>query len=140
MKAFKDYSTHIRSTRRELLLEYFLPLAAEFLILILCILPFRLLIRGMYVFNKDPKIRLMLEEPHIPDDILRKISAKTLVLAGSHDMVRETETRRIARMIPGAKLYILKGEGHGSYIVHKERIGKIIMKFAGKGTVKKASF
>ena len=104
------------------------------------ILPFRLLIRGMYVFNKDPKIRLMLEEPHIPDDILRKISAKTLVLAGSHDMVRETETRRIARMIPGAKLYILKGEGHGSYIVHKERIGKIIMKFAGKGTVKKASF
>ena len=43
MKAFKDYSTHIRSTRRELLLEYFLPLAAEFLILILCILPFRLI-------------------------------------------------------------------------------------------------
>ena len=43
MKAFKDYSLHIRSTRRELLLEYFLPLAAEFLILILCILPFRLL-------------------------------------------------------------------------------------------------
>ena len=36
-------------------------------------LPFRLLIRGMYVFNKDPKIRLMLEEPHIPDDILRKL-------------------------------------------------------------------
>ena len=104
------------------------------------ILPFRLLIRGMYIFNKDPKIRLMMEEPHIPDKVLQRITAKTLVLAGSHDMVREKETRHIARMIPGAKLYILKGEGHGSYIVHKERIGKIIMKFAGKGTVKKASF
>ncbi len=43
MNAFKNYSTHIRSTPTELLMEYFLPLAAEFLILILCILPFRVL-------------------------------------------------------------------------------------------------
>ena len=43
MKAFENYSTHIRSTRRELLFEYFLPLLAEFLILVLCIVPFRLL-------------------------------------------------------------------------------------------------
>ena len=42
MKAFKDYSTHIRSTRKELLFEYFLPLIAEYLILVLCIIPFRL--------------------------------------------------------------------------------------------------
>ena len=40
MKAFKNYSTHIRSTRRELLLEYLLPLFAEFLILAVCILSF----------------------------------------------------------------------------------------------------
>ena len=37
------YSKHIRSTPKELLYEYFLPLLAEFLILILCIIPFRLL-------------------------------------------------------------------------------------------------
>lgn len=43
MKAFKNYSLHIRSTRRELLLEYFLPLGAEFLILIACMLAFGLI-------------------------------------------------------------------------------------------------
>ncbi len=40
MKMPKNYSLHIRSTRRELMLEYFLPLVSEFLILILCIIPF----------------------------------------------------------------------------------------------------
>ena len=42
MKLPKNYSLQIRSTPRELLLEYFLPLVSEFVILILCILPFRL--------------------------------------------------------------------------------------------------
>ena len=42
MKLPKNYSTHIRSTGRELVMEYFLPLVSEFLILILCIIPFRI--------------------------------------------------------------------------------------------------
>ena len=42
MKAFKNYSTHIRSTRRELLFEYLLPLLVEFLILVVCIQAFYL--------------------------------------------------------------------------------------------------
>ena len=42
MKAFKNYSTHIRSTRRELLFEYLLPLLVEFLILAVCIQAFYL--------------------------------------------------------------------------------------------------
>ena len=37
--------------------------------------------------------------------------------------------RRIASGIPGAQLWILEGEGHGSYIVHKEKIGAIIQDF-----------
>ncbi|MBQ9823800.1 MAG: hypothetical protein IJM63_04825 [Solobacterium sp.] len=41
MKTPKNYSFHVRSTRKELLMEYFLPLLAEFAILFLCILPFR---------------------------------------------------------------------------------------------------
>lgn len=42
---FKNYSTRIRSTRRELLFEYFLPLLGEFLILAVCILSFRLFVK-----------------------------------------------------------------------------------------------
>ncbi len=55
MKAFKNYSTHIRSTRKELLYEYFLPLLAEFLILVLCIIPFRL-IKTLGPMTEEPAI------------------------------------------------------------------------------------
>ena len=50
----------------------------------------------------------------------------TLVLAGSKDLIRESETRLIAESIPGARLRILKGEKHGSYIVHSTKIAAII--------------
>ncbi len=53
MKTENNYSTHIRSTRRELLWEYFLPLAAEFVILILCMIPFRLL-KGLGPMLQEP--------------------------------------------------------------------------------------
>ena len=89
----------------------------------------RLMLRCMYLFRRDPKVRLMLREPDIPDSLLKSISARTLVLAGGKDLVVEKETRRIAAVIPGAKLNILPGEGHGTYIVHSERIGKLISDF-----------
>lgn len=92
----------------------------------------RLLIRVMYLFKKDPKLALMLREPQIDAEQLGRISARTLVLAGSRDLVLEEETRRIAAGIPGARLQILQGEGHGSYIVHKQKIGEIIRDFVSE--------
>ena len=44
MKAFENYSSHIRSTRRELLFEYLLPLVMEFLILAVCLMCFSLFV------------------------------------------------------------------------------------------------
>ena len=94
----------------------------------------QLLVRGIYALNKDKKYSLMFNEPQIADETLRAIRARTLVLAGSKDLVREEETRHIAAMIPGAELRILPGEGHGSYIVHKEKIAQLISDFCrGEG-------
>ena len=90
------------------------------------------MLRCMYLFRRDPKVRLMLREPDIPDSLLKSITARTLVLAGSKDLVVEKETRRIAAVIPGAKLNIIPGEGHGTYIVHSERIGKLISDFCAE--------
>ncbi|MBR0416407.1 MAG: alpha/beta hydrolase [Firmicutes bacterium] len=90
-------------------------------------------IKFKYFFSKDPKLALMLNEPHIPDELLRSIKAQTLVLAGSRDLVTEEETRHIAETVPGAKLKILKGEGHGSYIVHKTKIAELIKEFVTWG-------
>ena len=51
------------------------------------------------------------------------------MLAGSKDLIREKETRRIAAAIPGAQLQILEGEDHGSYIIHSETIADLILNY-----------
>lgn len=78
---------------------------------------------------KDPKMDMMLKEPAITSQMLQRISVPTLVLAGSHDMVKRSDTEFIAKSISGSTLRIIKHAGHGSYIVHKKRIAKIILDF-----------
>ena len=73
--------------------------------------------------------RMMLREPDIRPSELQKISVPTVVLAGEHDMVRSAHTELIAKSIPGAVLEILPGEHHGSYIVHSEKLAKILRKY-----------
>lgn len=87
----------------------------------------RLFIKIMYFFTKDSKLKMMLNEPHITTESLSAISVPTTVIAGEKDLIRRKETDAIAAAIPGSKLRIIKGEGHGSYIVHKTRIAELIM-------------
>ena len=87
----------------------------------------RLFIKIMYFFTKDSKLKMMLNEPHITAESLSAISVPTTVMAGEKDLIRRKETEAIAAAIPGSKLRIIKGEGHGSYIVHKKRIAELIM-------------
>lgn len=84
------------------------------------------------LLRPSPLLQLMLREPDIRDEELRRIRAKTLVLAGSGDLIRERETRHIAKTVPGAALRILPGEDHGSYIVHSEKIAGILLAFGGE--------
>ena len=59
--------------------------------------------------RQDPDIynTVMLKEPHILAEDLAAIHARTLVVAGSRDIIREENTRFIAETIPGAELMIL---------------------------------
>ena len=93
--------------------------------------PFRLIAKAAYAVTKDPKMKLMLDEPDISTDELAQIKVPTVVMAGEKDLVLGKETAKIAMAIPGAKLRIIPGEGHGSYIVHKSRIADIIMEETG---------
>ena len=79
--------------------------------------------------HKKPLFELMLTEPHITKEQLQAIETPTLVLAGSKDLVLEEDTRFIAESIPHATLKILPGESHTSYIVHKEKIAKLILDY-----------
>ncbi len=72
--------------------------------------------------SPDPKLDLMLTQPHLAGWQLTGIKVPTLVLAGEKDLIVEEQTRRIARSIPGAKLLILPGETHSSYVVHSDKL------------------
>lgn len=87
------------------------------------------IMRTLYLFKKDPKVYLMLSEPDITEEQLSGIKAKTLVLAGEKDLIRHEHTKKIAAAIPGSALRLIRGEGHGSYIVHSEKLGIIIKKW-----------
>jgi len=58
------------------------------------------------------RLSLMAREPRISEAELSRLSAPTLVLAGTRDVIRASHTRRIAAAIPGARLRFLPG-GHG---------------------------
>ena len=77
----------------------------------------------------NPLITLMLTEPQINPDSLKNISIPVLVTAGENDLILRTETETIARSIPQAKLVILEGEDHGSYIEDSEIMGQLLIEF-----------
>ena len=85
--------------------------------------------RMTYFFTKDPKMRLMLIEPDIQENDLKKISVPVLVLAGERDIIKEEETLRIHANIPNSMLRILKNETHDSYVVHSDKLYGIIEHF-----------
>ncbi len=53
---------------------------------------------------------LMVNDPNLEPAELEGIQAKTLVIAGSRDMIRSEHTRLIAQSIPGAQLVFIKGD------------------------------
>ncbi len=53
---------------------------------------------------------LMVNDPNLAPEDLAEIQAPTLVIAGVHDMIRESHTHLIARSIPHASLAIIQGD------------------------------
>lgn len=55
---------------------------------------------------------MVLNEPHISTDDLKKITAPTLIMAGDHDVIPLSHVMEIASGIPHAQLAILPGATH----------------------------
>lgn len=60
--------------------------------------------------RKAELLGLMVNDPNLTPEELSGIRAKTLVLAGTKDLIRESHTRQLAASIPGAKLSFLPGD------------------------------
>ena len=82
--------------------------------------------------NPDPLLTLMLTEPHIDPEGLKKITVPVLVTAGENDLILQAETEKIADLIPDSTLVILEGEDHGSYIVNSEIMGGLLIDFLNR--------
>ena len=52
---------------------------------------------------------LMVNDPNVNPEELSGIRAKTLVIAGTKDMIKEEHTRLIAANIPDSELVFIKG-------------------------------
>ncbi|MBR0179329.1 MAG: alpha/beta hydrolase, partial [Firmicutes bacterium] len=50
-------------------------------------------------------------EPNVRPEELAKVRAKTLVVAGTRDIIRRSHSELIARSIPGSRLAFIEG-GH----------------------------
>ena len=61
------------------------------------------------LIRKKEMLGLMVKEPHIRPEALRKLAVPTLVIAGTRDMIREKHTRKIQETIPGSRLCLLEG-------------------------------
>ena len=82
--------------------------------------------------SPEPLVTMMLTEPHIDPRDLEKIDIPVLVTAGSNDLILPEETRRIAEHLPNARLEIIEGADHGSYIEGSEVIGELLIGFFGQ--------
>ncbi len=84
--------------------------------------------------KKDPKVRLMLTEPHLTSDDLAKIDIPVTVVAGSRDCVRRSDTEFIASSIPDSELVIMNRADHCSYVVHSTRVVDVVFRAMGVDT------
>jgi len=71
---------------------------------------------------------LMVNDPNVEPEKLAGIKAKTLVIAGTKDMIKEEHTRLIASSIPNSKLVFLKGN-HFIANKHPGEFNRMVMDF-----------
>lgn len=71
---------------------------------------------------------LMVKDPNVKPEELRQIKARTLVVAGDKDLIKESQTRAIAENIPDAELAFVPGD-HWVANKNPEGFNKAVEKF-----------
>lgn len=89
--------------------------------------------RGIAENDMDFRLKmLLLTEPNINPDALKKIQAPTLVMAGEHDVMPEKHTKLIADKIPNGKMLIFKDGDHEAPKNMPENFNKAVLEFFEK--------
>lgn len=89
----------------------------------------QLLIKVLTFLTRDKRMKMMLTEPNITREQLQSVKARTMVCAGSKDVIQERDTRFIAENIPNAVLNIMEGETHTSTVVKSDKFARNCIAF-----------
>ena len=60
--------------------------------------------------KKKELLGLMVKEPHVEPKRLKQLTNRTLVIAGTRDMIKESHTRLICQSLPDAQLALVEGD------------------------------
>ncbi|MBR4242239.1 MAG: alpha/beta hydrolase [Eubacterium sp.] len=77
--------------------------------------------------DRSDKMKIMMREPDITDEMLKSIDIPCFVTAGSRDLIKEEHTRHLVQTLPDASLKIFDGESHSSYINRSTKIADYIL-------------
>jgi pimeloyl-ACP methyl ester carboxylesterase len=72
---------------------------------------------------------LVTTEPHYTTDELARIRAKTLIVAGEHDIILRAHTDTLAAVIPGAQKVIVPGASHFGPLEEPDVYDDLVVKF-----------
>jgi pimeloyl-ACP methyl ester carboxylesterase len=72
---------------------------------------------------------MLLTEPHLTFNDVKKIKAPVLVMAGEHDLILEKHSKAIAAAIPHSKLVIFKGATHYAPVEIPAEFNAAVLKF-----------
>jgi pimeloyl-ACP methyl ester carboxylesterase len=82
-----------------------------------------------YEIAMDKIIAMWRTQPNFTPQQLGSIRAKTLVVAGEHDVVRPEHTAALARAIPGARCWIVPGASHSVILEQPVLVSRTVLDF-----------
>jgi pimeloyl-ACP methyl ester carboxylesterase len=77
-------------------------------------------------------VQMMIDEPNIAYEDMKRIQCPTLVMAGDHDMIKLEHTIKIFQSIPNASLCIFPDSNHGVCQQHPELFNQTVLTFFSK--------
>ncbi len=78
--------------------------------------------------RKKELLGLMVRDPYIRPEDLKRISARTLVLVGKNDMIRHRHSLLIAKSIPGARFVCIEGD-HFIAVKNPKQFNQVVERF-----------
>ena len=82
-----------------------------------------------YEIAMDKIIAMWRTQPNFTLQQLGSIRAKTLIVAGEHDVVRPGHTAALARAIPGARRWIVPGASHSVILELPDLVSRTVLEF-----------